>query len=194
MVLQDNQTVNTKPRTHPLGKEGARWKGVPLEEQYQAALDRDEDRGLAIGESKGPTAIPPKSITKDGDGSSLPAKSSMEKVHSNTATTGHEKEGSDSPRVKSRFTEPSTSKHDGSPLRLRDHEEGVGQDRPASPMTSPNNPHVGRATAGPNAAKLVEPGPGGPGPQERHGRGKGNFLQKLKTLSKRLKHDRKAHN
>ncbi|KAL0952995.1 hypothetical protein HGRIS_007203 [Hohenbuehelia grisea] len=47
--------VNPQARTHPLAGAGARWKGVPLEEDYQRALDENPDRGLSIGEGEGDT-------------------------------------------------------------------------------------------------------------------------------------------
>ncbi|GLB45715.1 hypothetical protein LshimejAT787_2600480 [Lyophyllum shimeji] len=41
--------VNTSPRTHPLAGVGAKWKGVPLDEPYQRALDADSELQLNIG-------------------------------------------------------------------------------------------------------------------------------------------------
>ncbi|KAG6832091.1 hypothetical protein H0H87_002919 [Tephrocybe sp. NHM501043] len=44
--------VNTQARTHPLAGQGAKWKGVPLEESYQRAMDDSSDRQLNIGNVK----------------------------------------------------------------------------------------------------------------------------------------------
>jgi hypothetical protein len=45
--------VNATPRTHPLAGPGATWKGVPLEEPYQRALDARPDRQLNLGNVSG---------------------------------------------------------------------------------------------------------------------------------------------
>ncbi|KAG6877913.1 hypothetical protein C0993_002399 [Termitomyces sp. T159_Od127] len=42
-------TVHTEARTHPLAGSDAKWNGVPLEEQYQKALDDNSDRQLNLG-------------------------------------------------------------------------------------------------------------------------------------------------
>lgn len=48
--------LNTTARTHPLAAEGAKWKGVPLSEPYQTALDNNPERGLNIGTDKDNTS------------------------------------------------------------------------------------------------------------------------------------------
>jgi len=188
----DNDTVNTAPRTHPLGKEGTQWKGVPLEEGYQAALDRNEDRSLAIGDSQ-PSTIPnakPGTIPRKGD--SHPTKPLMKDVNSNTATTGHGGASDSSPVAKPKSSGMSPSYPEGNPPR--GGEQAPGQPRPASPMTAEENPHVGRATAGPNSKKLREPSNSSSEGEQGRGRRKGNFLNKIKTWSKRLSQERKAKN
>ncbi|RDB18271.1 hypothetical protein Hypma_000472 [Hypsizygus marmoreus] len=48
--------INTTARTHPLAGKGAQWKGVPLEEGYQAALDNNPDRQLNLGSGRNTTS------------------------------------------------------------------------------------------------------------------------------------------
>ncbi|KAG6907552.1 hypothetical protein DXG01_008538 [Tephrocybe rancida] len=45
-------TLNTQGRTHPLSGPGAKWRGVPLYESYQKALDDNSDRQLNLGTGK----------------------------------------------------------------------------------------------------------------------------------------------
>lgn len=173
-----------------MGKEGTQWRGVPLEERYQAALDRDEDRGLTIGESKGPTPrrTNPSPVRESKNSSGT--KSPVERAGSNTATTGH-----GTPVRNSRFTEPSPSNAKGDHVQEQKGVAANGKPRPGSPMTSADNPHVGRAMMGPNAKKLADPvDDAGPSEEHQHGRRKGSLMQRLKTWSKRLSQDRKAQN
>ncbi|KAG6879274.1 hypothetical protein C0992_003949 [Termitomyces sp. T32_za158] len=51
--------VNTQARTHPLAGSDAKWNGVPLEEQYQKALDDNSDRQLNLASKEGNTAAKP---------------------------------------------------------------------------------------------------------------------------------------
>ncbi|KAH8814786.1 hypothetical protein DL96DRAFT_1753347 [Flagelloscypha sp. PMI_526] len=41
--------LNLEPRTHPLGGEGAQWKGIPLDDKTQRELDRNPEEQLNIG-------------------------------------------------------------------------------------------------------------------------------------------------
>ncbi|KAG6853644.1 hypothetical protein C0991_002612 [Blastosporella zonata] len=61
VVIQGGQqpTPNTQARTHPLAGPGAKWKGVPLEETYQKALDDNSDRQLNLGSGKNTSATKP---------------------------------------------------------------------------------------------------------------------------------------
>lgn len=191
-VSQGNDIVNAAPRTHPLGKAGTQWKGVPLEEEYQAALDRDEDRGLAIGKSQPPTIsnVKPGTIPRNGD--SPPLKPSMKDVNSSTATTGHGGASGSSPVAHIKSSEQSSSFSEGN--LSPDREQKHGQPRPTSPMMADENPHVSRATTGPNAKKLREPSNSSSEGEQNRGRHRGNFLNKIKTWSKRLSRERKAKN
>jgi hypothetical protein len=49
-VIQPVQepVLNTTARTHPLGKDGTKWKGVPLSEGYQTKLDANSERQLNL--------------------------------------------------------------------------------------------------------------------------------------------------
>ncbi|KAF5353358.1 hypothetical protein D9756_007808 [Leucocoprinus leucothites] len=188
-----NDTVDTNARTHPLGKEGTNWKGVPLEEGYQAALDRDEDKGLTIGEPKGSTdsgmktGKARKEAIKDSG-----MKPNMDKVDSNTATTGHDVGVSpESPLAQSRFTEPTTSQIEQ--MSEQEHDKNNGQ--PRSPV-SQNGVH-GSSITKPDAVEEAARGDkkaDSRGQNGLHGRKKGRFLDKIKGWSKRLSQDRKAHN
>lgn len=50
IVIQPAQEpiLNTTARTHPLGKDGTKWKGVPLSEGYQTKLDANSERQLNL--------------------------------------------------------------------------------------------------------------------------------------------------
>ncbi|KAG5731048.1 Protein dml-1 [Termitomyces sp. T112] len=49
--------VSTKARTHPLAGPDAKWHRIPLEEQYQKALDENSDRQLNLGSGNNPISI-----------------------------------------------------------------------------------------------------------------------------------------
>ncbi|KAJ3561522.1 hypothetical protein NP233_g10142 [Leucocoprinus birnbaumii] len=189
-----NDEVHTKARTHPLGKEGTEWKGIPLEETYQAALDRNEDKGLTIGESRGslaPNGASVKKANQKNENGDTLMKPNMDKVLSSTATTGHDDdtEISQSPLAQSRFTEPTTSQIDltPSPEKNKDMKE---------PRTSdPSSGVHGSSVTGPEAEEVIKGAKPNGHAQSEQGRKKGSFLNKIKGWSKRLSHDRKAaHN
>ncbi|ESK86501.1 hypothetical protein Moror_9852 [Moniliophthora roreri MCA 2997] len=79
------EPANLNPRTHPLAAEGAKWKGVPLDELFQAKLDANPHAQLHIGDQK------PLPITPHTD--------------STVAVTGHERSSNAAPPTNGKFTE-----------------------------------------------------------------------------------------
>lgn len=85
--------VNTTARTHPLGKDGAKWKGVPLSEGYQHALDGNSDRQLNLGNrgdsilSQSQSAAHPGSGTGDVKGDTSAPKGSVGNITSHESST-----------------------------------------------------------------------------------------------------------
>ncbi|KAG5637078.1 hypothetical protein H0H81_005848 [Sphagnurus paluster] len=123
--IKDAQSAvaNTEARTHPLGGPGAVWKGVPLEESYQRALDDKSEMNTKIGtgentmttnagyQNLGKTAIVSKNETQ--------AEKSTERPATANGTSGPERPAVDQPSASpiDKTTESSGPTGDNMPLQ-----------------------------------------------------------------------------
>ncbi|KIK51012.1 hypothetical protein GYMLUDRAFT_252478 [Collybiopsis luxurians FD-317 M1] len=116
--------INLEPRTHPLAGEGSKWKGVPLDEEYQRDVVDNalNDNKLSTISTATPIAS---SISPSSQSKSLPR---VPQNDSTTADVGHEKLSGVTSGSTSSSTVPSAS----SPL-------GTSMS-PISPTTSPESP------------------------------------------------------
>jgi hypothetical protein len=185
--FQEHDDLNTNPRTLTPGKEGS--QSVPVEERRQDNLNRDEDYLDSPTGGFASSGIKGGSIPKGGDEVSVP-KPKMNKVYSNTATTGHD-DMSESPVqvAESRFSGPLPLQTEG-PSDQGDSKI-IEQPQHLQPLERLHELHTSRSDAqGATNGKRSNPSIQG----DRQGRQKGGFLNKIKGWSKRLSQDKKGQN